>query len=133
MSESFFAVSSTEKRKPSDQRYAAQAASDAPLILKSAEHPLLTMAYKSGQDRMRFWQPVDGVGERTESVSRVNTQVTQSNRKDNRKAGVQPLLNATNSSRMLTFADQQHFNKAAADDGLMDRGAESAAGGLDVI
>ena len=72
-------------------------------------------------------------GERIESVLQVNPQMSNSNGKDIQKRGALLLCKAANTSRIQSFADQQRHKIAAADDGLMDRGAECAAGGLDVI
>jgi hypothetical protein len=80
-----------------------------------------------------FYVPVEARGERIESVGEVNPQLSNSNRKDTHKDNTPPLFNRANTCRIRSFADQQRQKSAAADDGLMDRGAECAAGGIDVI
>ena len=80
-----------------------------------------------------FYVPVEAHGERIESVGEVNPQLSNSNRKDTHKDNIPPLFNRANTCRIRSFADQQRQMSAAADDGLMDRGAECAAGGIDVI
>lgn len=94
---------------------------------------LIPMACISRRGCCGFYVPVEARGERIESVGEVNPHVSNSNRKDTHKDNTPPLFNCANTCRIRSFADQQRQKSAAADDGLMDRGAERAAGGIDVI
>lgn len=125
--------SSTEKRNRLSEPKAVLTAIATKVAAGNQEVRLWTEGYKTFRTHAGFSLAVDGAGERIESVVEVNPPVWISNRKDKRKAVGAPLLIAANSSRMLLFADPQHSEKIAADDRLMVRGAESAAGGLDVI
>lgn len=126
-------ISSTGKRKFVGGALAPLTAIQARARMTNREVRLWTMGYKTFRTHAGFGLAVDGRGERIESVLEVNPSMRVYNRKDKRKAAGVPLLIAANSSRMLSFADPQHSEKIAADDGLMVRGAESAAGGFDVI
>ncbi|MEO1323753.1 MAG: hypothetical protein AAFV59_12165 [Pseudomonadota bacterium] len=126
-------ISSTEKRKRTFERKALLTAIATKTTVGNQEVRLWTKGYKTFRTHAGISLAVDGAGERIESVVGVNPSMWISDRKDKRKAVGAPLLIAANSSRMLSFADPQHSEKIAADDRLMVRGAESAAGGLDVI
>ncbi|MEL7107661.1 MAG: hypothetical protein AAGJ68_05725 [Pseudomonadota bacterium] len=126
-------ISSTEKRNWLSEPKALLAAIATKMAAGDQEVRLWTKGYKTFRTHAGFSLAVDGARERIESVPEVNPSMWISNRKDKRKAVGTPLLIAANSSRMLSFADPQHSEKIAADERLMVRGAESAAGGLDVI
>lgn len=81
----------------------------------------------------QFGLPVDESGERKESVICRASQPTNSNRKERFISEFRPLLIKANTSGIGLFADQQRQQSAAADEVVMDRGAECAAGGCDAI
>lgn len=125
--------SSTEKRKTRRAIMLSHTAMKAQQRSVSSEPCLLTGAYQSLGAMGGFQCPVEASRERIKTVRQVNALVLNSNGKDKRKAEGLPLLNHANSSRMLRFADQQRDHNVAADEVVMDRGAESTAGGFDVI
>lgn len=75
----------------------------------------------------------DRMTERNESVSIALDSIRNPNRKDRRSAPAAPLLKGSNTSRIDPFADGMRRQSAAADEQVMDRGAEGAAGGNDAI
>lgn len=125
--------SSTELRGWHHERTSAVTASLPDFSPDRREVRLVPMACARRLAECGFYVPVEGWGERIESVHAVNPQVLDSNRKDIQKRTAAPLFNDANTCRIQTFADQQRQKSVAADDGLMDRSAECAAGGIDVI
>ena len=71
--------------------------------------------------------------ERNESVCPGRTGHGIPNGKDRLKPRLGLLLNMPNTSEMRQFADEWHPINAAADEQVMDRSAEGAAGGYDAV
>jgi len=71
--------------------------------------------------------------ERNESVRMKCSPLRNPNGKDKLKARLGLLLKEPNASRMKVFADGMCQQSAPAAEQVMDRGAECAAGGCDVI
>ncbi len=71
--------------------------------------------------------------ERNESVRAVGNSRANPNGKDSLNSRMRLLLSVTNSPEIVWFADEWHHVSAAADEQVMDRGAEGAAGGCDAV
>lgn len=99
----------------------------------SGEVCLLTKACRDAAARSKYFQPVDAFGERKESVICGVSLAEIPNRKERLNSAFAPLLIHTNTSGIGLFADQQRQQSVAADEVVMDRGAECTAGGCDVI
>ena len=78
-------------------------------------------------------QPVDAFRERKESMIFEASLAEIPNRKERMNSSFPPLLIDANTSEIRLFADQQRQQNAAADEVVMDRGAECTAGGCDAI
>lgn len=99
----------------------------------SGEVCLLPKAWRNPHSHSRFYRPVEALGERKESVLSAASLLEIPNRKERFNSDVPPLLIPANTSEIGTFADQQQHQNAAADEVVMDRGAECTAGGCDAI
>ena len=99
----------------------------------SGEVCLWTMAWPTGVFDRACCQPVDAFEERKESALCGVSQEETPNRKERFKSTFPPLLIDANTSGMGLFGDQQQHQNAAADEGMMDRGAERTAGGCNAI
>lgn len=78
-------------------------------------------------------RPVDGFGERNESVEKPRSTFAKPNRKERLNSALRDLLIPPNTSGIALFEDQQRQQSAAAFELVMDRSAERAAGGCDAI
>ena len=99
----------------------------------SGEVCFLTKAWREGVARHENGGPVEAFGERKESVICVASQVEIPNRKERMNSAFPPLFIRANTSEIGLFADQQRQQNAAADEVVMDRGAERTAGGCDAV
>lgn len=87
-------------------------------------------SYRRGRSVSR---PVDGFGERNESVEKQRSTFAKPNRKERLNSALGDLLIPPNTSGIALFEDQQRQQSAAAFELVMDRSAERAAGGCDAI
>lgn len=101
--------------------------------LAPSEHRLLPMTCQTGLGRDTAARPVDGSKERKEAADQGAAAPTFSKRKERFVSGFVPLLINPNTSGIGQFADQQRRQIVAADEVVMDRSAERAARGCDVI
>ena len=127
------AKSSTEFVNSADSKRLLSRARPRYEIRLSGEVRLLPKAWRAEPSRGRFSLPVEALGERKESVFGAVSLLEIPNRKERLKSSFPPLLIPANSSEIGIFADQQQHQNAAADEMVMDRGAECIAGGCDVI
>lgn len=125
--------SSTEKRDWRPYRASAVTVTMPCWCQDYPEVRLSPMACGAGRARCAICASVEALGERIESVRKVNAPVPDSNGKVIHKHTARPLCINANTCRIQTFANQQRQKSAAEDEGLMDRSAECAAGGFDVI
>ena len=97
------------------------------------EHPVLPRTWRhSGMTRFRLAFGA-GHAERKESERLPDARGRKPNRKETRNPAFRLLLNRPNTSRIQVFALRLRLQRAAMGEVVMDRGAESAAGGCDVI
>lgn len=78
-------------------------------------------------------RPVDGFGERNESVEKLRSAFAKPNRKERFNSALGALLIGPNTSGIALFEDQQRHQSAAVFGLVMDRGAKCTAGGYDVV
>jgi len=101
--------------------------------VRSQEVPVLTKGSARWPNACPATASRNQMTERNESVSAAVDSIRNPNRKDRRSAPAAPLLKGSNTSRIDPFADGMRRQSAAADEQVMDRGAEGAAGGYDAI
>jgi len=99
----------------------------------SQEVCLSAVTCETRLDRRTVSRPVDGFGERNESVEKQRSAFAKPNRKERFNSALGALLIGPNTSGIALFEDQQRHQSAAALGLVMDRSAERAAGGYDVI
>jgi len=78
-------------------------------------------------------RPVDGFGERNESVEKQRSAFAKPNRKERFNSALGALLITPNTSGIALFEDQQRHQSAAVFGLVMDRSAKCTAGGYDVV
>ena len=127
------ADSSTESGRFAPETALKQSARPCHGVRVSGEVCLSPKAWRRGRGRRPFCWPVDAFGERKESVLGCVSRLEIPNRKERFISGFAPLLIDANTSEIGPFADQQRQQNAAADEMVMDRGAECIAGGCDAI
>lgn len=96
---------------------------------RSSASPVLT-------GRSRDWRSATRTAllrERKESKFSGVTPSSESNRKDKLKTSNRLLFKPANTSEMRRFADWPRQRNEAADEQVMDRGAECVAGGYDAV
>ena len=99
----------------------------------SGEVCLRTKAWHGREAQREIYAPVEAFGERKESAICALSQAEIPNRKERLNSAIPLLLNPANTSEIGLFADQRRQQNAAADEVVMDRGAECTAGGCDAI
>ena len=97
------------------------------------EDSLLPRAWLGSTSPMPSSMEVRARAERKESERYDGASDVNSNRKETRNPAFLPLLNRPNTSRIRPFTDRLRQQNAATGEVVMDRGAERAAGGCDVI
>ncbi len=99
----------------------------------SQEVCLSAVTCGSRLDRRIVSRPVDGFGERNESVENRDSSFAKPNRKERLNSALRALLIGPNTSGIALFEDQQRQQSVAALELVMDRSAERTAGGCDAI
>jgi len=125
--------SSTEIRLRGESTWSKLAAAATRFMSESGEVAVFTAASARSVKGPRSDLSCVRMTERNESVAARIIPIRNPNGKDRPKASFGLLLKGPNTPEMRLFADELHQSKATADEQVMDRGAEGAAGGCDAV
>lgn len=126
-------VLSTEKPGRPSSLWQSGGVIGSPGVVGHQEDPVLPRTWRhSGKITFRLAFGA-ARAERKESERLPDARGRKPNRKETRNPAFRLLLNRPNTSRIPVFAQRLRHQRAAMGEVVMDRGAESAAGGYDVI